>query len=61
MNVWKERCRKELAEGRFWSIRDSFASDITGCVNMEQLIGMASEWLCDLEDMMEEMNGRNDG
>ena len=57
MNVWKEKCMKNLAEGRFDKIRSSFAYDVSSCENMEQLIDIARDWVYDLEDIMEELNG----
>ena len=57
MNVWKEKCMKNLAEGRFDKIKSSFAYDVSACENMEQLIDIARDWVYDLEDIMEELNG----
>ena len=61
MNVWKERCMKDLAEGRFDRVRRSFAYDVSVCESLEQLADIAREWVCDLEDMMEELNGYGNG
>lgn len=57
MNVWKEKCVKDLKEGRLDKIKRSFAYDIGECEDLEQLIGVAREWVYDLEDMEDELNG----
>lgn len=60
MNVWKEKCMKDLSEGRFDKIRHSFAYDVGMCEDLEQLLAIAMDWVYDIEDMMEELNDGSD-
>lgn len=60
MNVWKDRCMNDLKEGRFAQVRDSFAYDVSVCEDLEQLLAIARDWVYDLEDIMEELNGDSD-
>ena len=57
MNVWIDKCVEHLKKGELDSIKRSIAVDVMDCASLEGVKSILEEWIADINDIEEAMDG----
>ena len=57
MKVWIDKCVEHLKKGELDSIKRSIAVDVMDCASLEDVKSILEEWIMDIDDIEEVMNG----
>lgn len=57
MKVWIDKCVEHLKKGELDSIKRSITVDVMDCTSLEDVKSILEEWIVDINDIEEVMNG----
>ena len=57
MKVWIDKCVEHLKKGELDSIKRSIAVDVMDCASLEGVKSILEEWIVDINDIEEAMDG----
>ena len=60
MNIWKDICTRALENGQLGAIKKYIRDDVTAAASLEGVRSVLEEWVADIYDIEEAMNGSCD-